>query len=215
MDTRSVIGFRLRPASILAAAALACFATAGCGERDEPEAQPPPPEKAETVGKLPPGWTLTRNPEQGFELGSPPGWRQGRDCLRGGAAPGTATVLCSPDKLVTPSISADRTNEALELAAGDFAARTLTGLGEGYEDGLDPGEPKPFKGHYEGAQVSATGTAAGTGVRQNVSVVVIRRDDVANFTAVIAANADRPTEPAVKLAEHALRTLRSQPAGAG
>ena len=51
-------------------------------------------------------------------------------------------------------------------------------------------------------------------MNQNVQVVVLRRDGVANFTAVIAANADKPTEPATKLADKALETLRSQPVGA-
>ena len=200
-------------ASVGVAAAL----LTGCGERDEPATESTTtvtkPETAESVGKLPPGWTVTRNAAQGFELGSPPGWREGRACLRGGTRAPTTTVMCSPDELVTLTISADRTNEALEIDPVDFAARTLTGLGEGYKNGLEPGKAKPVKGHYGGAEVSATGTALGTAVRQDVTVVVVRRESVANFTAVIAANAEQPTAPAVKLAEHALRTLRSQPLG--
>ena len=99
------------------------------------------------------------------------------------------------------------------MDSAEFASRAMMGLGDGYRDGLEPGTPKPFKGHYEGAVVTARGTAAETGVDQNVAVVVLRRDSAANFTAVIAANADKPTNPAVKYAEHALRTLRSQPIG--
>ena len=169
------------------------------------------PETAEHVGKLPKGWTAARNPDLGFEMGRPPGWPEGRDCLRKGADPGTATVMCSPDELVTLSVSADRTDEAFEIGAAEFAGRTMAGLGDSYEDGLDPRKPKPVKGHYEGASVTAQGTAMATGVDQDVTVVVLRRDSVANFTAVIAANADKPTAPAVRLAERALQTLRSQP----
>ena len=170
-------------------------------------------EKPESVGGLPTGWTVERNPQQGFSIGAPPGWRVGGDCLPGGADVPSVTILCSPDKLVTLSVSADRTNEALEVDPSEFAARTLTGLADSY-DGLQPGQVKPFKGHYDGATVSGAGKAVGTGVRQDVTVVVLRRDGVANFTAVIAANADKPTEPAVKLANESVETLRSQPVGA-
>jgi len=200
------------------AAALAL--ASGCGGSDSEdggEATAPPrvPERAEQVPDLPPGWTVSANRSQGFSLGAPPGWREGKDCLRGGAKPGTETVLCSPDRLVTLSISADRTNEALELEPRAFALRTLEQLGETSYDGLNPRRLKPFKARYAGGTVSGTGRAAGTGVRQEVAVVVLRREGAANFTAVIAANADRPTEPAIKLAEKSLRTLRSEPPGAG
>ncbi len=201
---------------------LACLALlAGCGgdddgDGDAPEEATSPPnvEQPEQVGGLQRGWTVERNSAQGFSLGAPPGWREGADCLRGGAeAPGGVTIMCSPDKLVTLSVSADRTNEALEVDPAEFAARTLTGLADSYDE-LEPGKVKPFKGHYDGASVEGTGKAVGTGVNQNVQVVVLRRDGVANFTAVIAANADKPTEPAAKLANEALETLRSQPVGA-
>lgn len=199
-------------ATIAAAVAIAPLAAAaGCGGDEQTTTTATAPETPEHVDELPTGWKVVRNPQLGFEMGRPPGWPEGRDCLRKGADPGTATVMCSPDELVTLSVSADRTDEAFEIEAGEFAERTMTGLGDSYQDGLDPREPKPVEGHYDGAAVTAHGTAAATGVDQNVTVVVLRRDSVANFTAVIAANADKPTDPAVKLAERALRTLRSQP----
>jgi len=188
---------------------------AGCGDDAEETSTtgpPPKPEKAEQVQGLPAGWTIERNPAQGFSLGAPPGWRQGTDCFAKGGVELPTTILCSPDKLVTLSISADRTADALELDPKEFAARTMEGLGDSY-DGLQSSKPKPFKAHYPGAIVEGTGTAAGTGVPQDVSVVVLRRDDVANFTAVIAANAGQPTGLAAGLAEDALTTLRSQPVG--
>jgi len=200
-------------------AVVACLALAGCGgdegEGDAPEetTTTQKAEKPESVRGLPPGWTVERNRPQGFSIGAPPGWRSGGDCLKGGAEVPSVTILCSPDKLVTLSVSADRTDEALEVDPAEFAARTLTGLADSY-DGLKPGKVKPFKGHYDGATVSGTGEAVGTGVHQDVNVVVLRRDGVANFTAVIAANADQPTGPAVELADESVETLRSQPVGA-
>jgi hypothetical protein len=200
---------------LIAALVAAAVALAGCGgDDDEPEVPPVDrkPERPEQVSGLPSGWTVEENKAQGFELGAPPGWRSGGDCLKGGAPAGPVTILCSPDKLVTLSVAADRTDEALELEPGEFAVRTMVGLAEGY-DRLEPGKPRPFKARYPGASVEGTGEAVGTGVRQDVTVVVVRREGAANFTAVIAANADKPTEPAVKLAEEALTTLRSQPVG--
>jgi hypothetical protein len=188
-------------------------AFAACGEDDAQEPPPRPPETAQQVPDLPRGWTVERNAEHGFALGAPPGWRSGGACGRIGAAGATATVLCSPDGLVTLSVSADRTDEALEISPDEFATRTLNGLGEGFEDELAAGKPRRFEARYEGAAVRASGTAK-TGVEQDVTVVVLRRDRVANFTAVIASNAEKPTEPAVELAEQALRSLRSQPVGA-
>jgi hypothetical protein len=45
-----------------------------------------------------------------------------------------------------------------------------------------------------------------------VSVIVLRRDNVAVFTAVIASNAAKATRQHTEFAERALRALRSQPA---
>ena len=199
-------------AILLVAASLALGA---CGADDEQtssststvdKAVPDQVEKAEKVPDLPNGWTVISDPVQGFRLGAPPGWKDGRDCLLKDASPGEVAVLCSPDKLVTLSITVDRSADGLTLNPADFAQQTLDQLAtEGFRGPLDAGKPKPFDAHYRGASVTANGTTS-SGVRENVTVVAQRRDAVANFTAVIAANADKPTEPAVKLAEDALRT---------
>jgi hypothetical protein len=198
--------------AIAATGFLTAFGIAACGEREEPEptTTAPPVERAEKVPKLPERWKVLKVPDQGFALGQPPGWHKGKDCLAKNTSPGTATVLCSPDKLLTLSISADRTDEALEITSDEFARRVMAKLSENYQKPLDPGKPKPFKAHYDGAKVSATGQAA-KGVREDVSVVVMRRDDIAVFTAVIASNAAKATGQHKKFAERALRTLRSQP----
>jgi hypothetical protein len=193
----------------LAAVALAALGV-GCGEREEPEPTTPV-ERAEQVPKLPEQWSVIKVPDQGFELGKPPGWKRGKACLAKRDSPGTATVLCSPDKLLTLSISADRTGDALEITPEEFATRTMAALSGNYRTPLDPGEPKRFPGHYPGVEVSSSGKAAG-GVRQDVSVIVLRRDNVAVFTAVIASNAAKATRQHTEFAERALRALRSQPA---
>jgi hypothetical protein len=207
------LGERLAHGAALAAAVGLVLAAAGCGEREEPEPTTTTPvEQAEKVPKLPDRWKVLRVPDQGFALGQPPGWHKGRQCLAKKTSPGTTTVLCSPDRLLTLSISADRSAEALEITPEEFAARVMARLSENYQKPLDPGKPKPFKAHYDGAQVNATGKAA-KGIREDVRVIVMRRDDVAVFTAVIAKHASKATGTHTKFAERALKSLRSRPVG--
>ena len=201
-----------RAAAIVAAAALVAVGI-GCGEREEPEPTTTTPvERPQHVPKLPDQWSVVKVPDEGFAVGKPPGWKRGEACFAKHASPGTATVLCSPDRLLTLSISADRSNEALEITPEEFATRTMAALSANYQTPLDPGKPKRFAGPYTGVEVRASGKAAG-GVRQDVSVVVLRRDDVAVFTAVIAANAAKATHQHREFAVRALHTLRSQPVG--
>jgi hypothetical protein len=188
---------------------------AGCGEDDESDPPPPPrpQESVEKLPKLPRGWTPLRSSAQGLALGSPPGWREGSKCFgrRARVQPGAATTICSPDRLVSVAISADRTIEAVEVPLDEFASRALSSLSDsGFGGGLEPGRLKNFKGRYVGVRIGAAGRAK-TGVMQRVDLVVLRRDRLVTFTAVIAANAKQPTAPAVRLAERSLRTLRSRP----
>ena len=206
----------MRAATALAAVAVAIVA-AGCGEQEEqdPAPEPRPAEKAQRVPHLPAGWTELDNAAQGFALGVPPGWRDGGDCFEGGGDPGPGTTICSPDRLATVGISADRTGEALELDPAEFATRAADGLGEETYRNLRAGKPRPFAGLYDGASVAGTAVTKAGGVRQDFVVVALRRDRVATFTALIAVNADRGTPSHLRYAERAVRTLRSSPVGAG
>jgi hypothetical protein len=183
---------------LLAAAAL----LPACGED---AAAPPgerPPETAEELPKLPRGWEPHRNAAGGFALGRPPGWAADDR--------GPVTRLASPDELVAVTITADRTDEALELPPDEFATATLGAL-PGYREPLEARQAKPFRHPYRAAQARATGVAERSGVRQRVLVVALRRDELATVTAVVAANAERPTGPARRDALRALKTLRTRP----
>jgi hypothetical protein len=192
----------------------AALIAAGCGsdsESDDATTGEAPTETAERVGNLPDGWERLTNDAQGFEIGVPPGWGEGKACgKRAPAAASGTTLLCSPDRLVTLNVSVDRTNEALEVEPSEAATRTAEAISAQNFDGkLDPGSPKRVKGHYNGASLSTEGKAGN--VDQEVEVYVLQREGIAVITAVIAANADENADAGVKLAEEAVLSLRTKP----
>jgi hypothetical protein len=197
---------RRAAAGLLACAAL--LAATGCGgsddEADEPAPRPRPVETAEKPPKLPQGWDEYVNRAGGFALGLPPGWKAKRR--------GVSTQIQSYDRLVVMAITPDRTSEAIELEPDESATRTVVAL-PGFADELEPGDPRPFKHRYQGAEVRAAARTADRGVEERVRVIVLRRPRLAVFTVVIAANAERRSRPAERLALRAIGTLRSQPVG--
>jgi hypothetical protein len=202
------------PQAVLAACALVTAIAAGCGSGDDSEdetTEERPTETAERVGKLPAGWETFTNDTQGYAIGVPPGWGEGKAC--GNAAPSAAagtTLLCSPDRLVTLNVSVDRTNEALEIPPPDAASRTAEAISaQSFGGRLESGEPKPVKGHYDGAVVSGEGKSGK--VDQEVEVYALQREGIAAITAVIAGNADKEADANVKLAEEAVESLRTKP----
>jgi hypothetical protein len=187
-------------------AALA-VALSGCDDDSDDAAtttttpQPRPEETFQEVPDLPPGWKVHANRAGGFALGVPPGWKP--DDRQ------ASTRVRSFDRLVAVSIAPDRTVEGLEIPLEDFATRTLAAL-PGFEGELDPGPSRRFKHRYNGIEVRAAGKAE-TGVREQVRVVVLRRDEIVTFTAVMAVNAKPAAYASERLAERMLGTVRSRP----
>jgi hypothetical protein len=187
-------------------AALA-VALSGCDDDSDDAAtttttpQPRPEETFQEVPDLPPGWKVHANRAGGFALGVPPGWKP--DDRQ------ASTRVRSFDRLVAVSIAPDRTVEGLEIPLEDFATRTLAAL-PGFEGELDPGPSRRFKHRYNGIEVRAAGKAE-TGVREQVRVVVLRRDEIVTFTAVMAVNAKPAAHASERLAERMLGTVRSRP----
>jgi hypothetical protein len=180
-------------------------AAAGCGGSEGESSavdQPTEAETAQTLPELPRGWSEYRNAAGGFALGLAPGWRS-REI-------GTRSLIRSPERLVALTISADRTDNALALEPGASAIRTLEAL-PGFEGGVDPGDPRPLRHRYQAVQVEATGTSKG--IRQRLRLVLLRRDDVAVITALVAENADQDAGAQAETALAMLRTLRTQPVG--
>jgi hypothetical protein len=185
-------------AGLLALSAIA----AGCGDgSDDPGPPAQAPETAHRVPDLTPRWEVHVNRPGGFAFGLPPGWRA-RDR-------GTSTLVRSLDRLVAVSIVPDRTPGAIEVPLDDFARRALVAL-PGFERELTPSRERRFRHRYDGIRVEGRATAKGTGVRQRVRLIVLRRGRQVTFTVIIAANV-RGGGAATGVAERMVRTLRSRP----
>jgi hypothetical protein len=191
----------------LGALAALAVALSGCDDDSDDTAttttapQPRPEATFQKVPDLPPGWKVHANRAGGFALGVPPGWKPNDRQA--------STQVRSFDRLVAVSITPDRTVEGLEIPLEDFATRTLAAL-PGFEGELDPGPSRRFKHRYNGIEVRAAGKAQ-TGVREQVRVVVLRRDHIVTFTAVMAVNAKPAAHASERLAERMLGTVRSRP----
>jgi hypothetical protein len=174
----------------------------GCGSSDGSESEPAPEERADRPAELPGPWKRHTNERGGFTLGLPPGWTASDRAA--------ATLIRSYDRLVAVSITPDRTEAGMAIAIEEYAARAADAL-EGFRGGLDPKGSFDFGHRYDATEVRAEG-ASENGIDQRVSVIVLRRDELATFTAVIAANAKRAAQPSGRLAERVVGTLRSRPA---
>lgn len=180
---------------------------AGCGGSDLEPPSPPADETPASLPKLPDGWSQRIDTTSGYAMGVPPGWRP--------VARGGRTLFRSPDEIAVVSISADRTDEALAIPVDQFATRAIAALG-GFEQPLEPSEPRPFRGTpLDAVRVDAGGRVADTGVMQRVTLVVLRREGVVNYALVLAVNAGQPNSDFERdLALRMVETLRTYPIGA-
>jgi hypothetical protein len=188
-------------------------AAGGCGgdDSDDTSVPPPPTERLETVDKLPKlpdGWKRYENRRGGFVVGLPPGWKASQRDR------GPTSLIRSYDRLVAISISPDRTPAALDLDLDQFATRAVDAL-SGLERRSRASAPRAYEHRYEAVRSTVEGKESDSGVRQRVSVTVLRRDHLATFTVVVAANADKRARPSERLAGEVVATLRSRPPTTG
>jgi len=174
---------------------------AGCGS-DGPEPSQDPPETVDELPELPRGWEPYVNHRAGFALGRPPGWKA--------KAAGSSTLLTSPDRLVAVSVSADRTNEAIDFPLDAYATGAVEAL-DGFED-LDAADPRPFEAHYDAVAVIASGESE-DGVRQRLEFIALRRDEIATYAVLVARNIERESGFYAREAGRMVRTLRGRPIG--
>jgi hypothetical protein len=166
-------------AGFLVACVLATSAGCGDSESDSEDAT------ADTVvsettappAKLPRGWTTTVNESGGYSIGVPPGWSEKRSAAK--------TTLKSPGSAVVVSVTADRSDEALEADLSEYAesiaaklapASKPRGTGEGPE-----GPPTRDPG-YESASTYARVPG------KLLNVVVVRRIGLAAYPVLVAAD---------------------------
>jgi hypothetical protein len=110
------------------------------------------------------------------------------------------------------TLTATRDPGAFAVPIDKFAAQALGGL-PGFKVPLDPGRARAFEGTpLKAVRTSASGSQAG-GLEENATLVVLRRDHLANYTVAVLANARQPgasVDRAVAL--RMIQTLRDQPA---
>jgi hypothetical protein len=166
-----------------------------------------PKETAQKLPTLPPGWRAHRDTKVGYAIGIPPGWKT--------ASQRRSVLFRSPDHLVAVTLAANRDPSVFETSPEKFAAQALGGL-PGFKVPLNPGKVKPFKGTpLQAVQTSATGSQAG-GLKENATLVVLRRDHVVNYTVAVLSNSQQAgasVDRAVAL--RMIQTLRDQPVKGG
>jgi hypothetical protein len=191
----------LRPAALLAAAALAVVPVA-CGSDDPADEVEAPVERAQQVPKLPDGWKVERVDAGGYALGVPPGWRaQARDAR---------AQLTSPDELVVVTVTPDRSNEAIEADLEELAQTTAVQYGEQFEK-FELGRSDRYDHAYDAFVVRAGGKHDGVG--QEIEVIVLRRGELVTFTVIVQRNERFGTGAYAPTIERIVRSIRSRPVG--
>ncbi len=197
----------------LVASCLLAVTVSACGSGDETTSTTTssktvelrPEESADPLPKLDRGWEVVHSRSGGFVVGRPPGWQPQRS--------GSTLTLLAPDRLVAVTISADRTASGLAIPSKKYVTRAASSL-KGYKGELKPSKARAFKQRYAGSQVVERARSK-SGVPQEIRVIVLRRDRLVTFTAVIARNSKRPDAQENKQALEIVGTVRSRPAGSG
>jgi len=192
------------PIGLLVALALG---GAGCGGGDS-SSQTPPPEAAQTLPKHPKGWVAHRDLSIGYAIRKPPGWQATRS-RTGGV---NAALIRSPDHLLAVTLVATRDPEALSVPLEQFATTALAAL-PGFESRLKPSIPRRFSGTpLDAVKSVASGTTKARRIKERATLLVLRRDEIVNYTVAIVENARRGySAKDRRVALKMMRTLRDQP----
>jgi hypothetical protein len=184
----------------LAIAALAVIALIQ-GETAEEDAVQlaPPPETADPLPELPPGWSTTANAAGGFAVGVPPGWSV--------KSAGEETTMKAPDSSVVVRVTADRTETAVNARLDDYVESLLAKLG-------GTGDPNARTVTSQAGYEQASATAIGSDGKR-LEVVVVRRLELAAFPILVAS--DDAVKPAEldPLVTELVGSLRGRPATSG
>jgi len=189
-----------------------CLALAACGSDESTSTTtsttapaPPPKETREGLPDRPHEWKRFVNERGGYALLLPRGWVADAD--------GSQALVRSFDRLAAISIAPDRSPEAAATPLNDYATGTADAL-RGFERGFRNEGMRRFPGHYEAVDVFGTGRSR-DGVDQDVSVIVLRRDELVTITVVLAANAIPAADESRRLARKVVATIRTRPPAHG
>ena len=194
-------------AALVAAVLVAASGCGGGGSSSTITTTAGPKETAQKLPKLPPGWRAHRDREVGYAIGLPPGWET--------AGHRRSVLFRSPDHLVAVTLTANRDPGVFQVPPEKFAAQALGGL-PGFRVPLNAGKVTPFRGTpLKAVQTSASGSQAG-GLKENATLLVLRRDQLVNYTAAVLANAEQPGSSVDRaVALRMIQTLRDQPVKGG
>ena len=183
--------------------AVACAATAGCGDAKKAADRPAASrETADRPAPLPRGWRRIVDTRAGFTLGLPPGWtvQVGPPATRA-RAPGGAVAL---------SVSADRSADGRNDSPQEYLRQAVANL-KGYR-GLHVGPLGPLKGYaYPAAGTTAAGVFVQTGVRQQIQLYALRRRGLVTYVIAVFRNADIPASRHAASLDRIVHSLRARP----
>jgi hypothetical protein len=204
------MGARPIIAGILFACAIA--ALAGCGDSDsdseDTTATTAVAETTDPPAKLPRGWTTTVNEAGGYSIGVPPGWSERQSAAK--------TTLRAPGSPVVVSVTADRSDEALEADLRSFAEDVATEIGDASYDEFSIAGGFEYAGAspYEIEGVLGRG-GRDQGVPQRVQVVIVRRPDLAAYPMVVVSDIKVKPLELNKILLPLIGSLRGRPVALG
>ena len=192
---------------VLATVAGLAVGALGCGGSDHSAPSTTttaPRETVQKLPKLPNGWNARKDKSIGYAIGVAPGWSF--------KSHGRRALIRSPDHLVAVTLTADRAGDALALAPGRFASRALAAL-PGFRARLKAGKVTSFNGTpLRAVQTSANGVTSNGRIPERATVIVLRRDQLVNYTVAVLANRKQSASRLDRsFAFRMVRTLRDQP----
>lgn len=186
---------RSRVLPILAALALAL--AAGCGDDAKPVT-----EHADAPAKPPHGWKTIRNRAAGFTLSIPRNWTA--------RVKSAATLIRSKDRLLVITVAADRGADGRELAATEYARRTIDALPD-FEGSVLPVTHRVHRSPYRNSRVDGAGTLKSSKRPQRIVVVAYRRPERVTYALIAFYNPKLPASFYEPTLRRVLRSLRGQP----
>jgi hypothetical protein len=153
---------------------------------------------------LPRGWRRIVNARAGFSFAVPAGWRS-----HGGSG---TTFVRSRDNAVACSVLADRSSQGRSSGnPGDYATRATRALASSYRGLRLRGFERLGGAIYPTSVMRASGVFKRTGVRQEITLAVIRVPGQVTYTMLCLRNARTRASVYHPVIKRMIRSFRAQP----